>query len=200
MNRIPVFYIFFCILAVCSVLIIVMRWKRYVKYSNGTYINAGQNLIFKTEMSQSEIIQQLKTHNANDTLEYDFFEKNKDLIFGEKSYAFWYTTKLLYYYDRQEYNNYLELYNSKLNSKINSNLSEIIYYIISEEYDQALELLKKAIKGQKGLGYIMCLYYKIICLEKLDREVELNEAVGEISKYSSEIKYVKKIKEKYLAD
>ena len=89
---------------------------------------------------------------------------------------------------------------TKLNSKINSNLSEIIYYIISEEYDQALELLKKAIKGQKGLGYIMCLYYKIICLEKLDREVELNEAVGEISKYSSEIKYVKKIKEKYLAD
>ena len=127
-------------------------------------------------------------------------EKNKDLIFGEKSYAFWYTTKLLYYYDRQEYNNYIELYNSKLNSKINSNLSEIIYYIISEEYDQALGLLKKAIKGQKGLGYIMCLYYKIICLEKLDREVELNEAVGEISKYSSEIKYVKKIKEKYLAD
>ena len=32
------------------------------------------NLIFKTEMSQSEIIQQLKTHNANDTLEYDFLE------------------------------------------------------------------------------------------------------------------------------
>lgn len=41
MNRIPVFYIFFCILAVCSVLIIVMRWKRYVKYSNGTYKNVG---------------------------------------------------------------------------------------------------------------------------------------------------------------
>ena len=49
-----------------------------MKYSNGTYINAGQNLIFKTEMSQSEIIQQLKTHNANDTLEYDFFEKNNE--------------------------------------------------------------------------------------------------------------------------
>jgi len=141
----------------------------------------------------------LEASNHTDEF-YDFFEKNKDLIFGEKSYAFWYTTKLLYYYDRQEYNNYIELYNSKLNSKINSNLSEIIYYIISEEYDQALGLLKKAIKGQKGLGYIMCLYYKIICLEKLDREVELNEAVGEISKYSSEIKYVKKIKEKYLAD
>lgn len=51
MNRIPVFYIFFCILAVCSVLIIVMRWKRYVKYSNGTYKNVGQDLIFRTELS-----------------------------------------------------------------------------------------------------------------------------------------------------
>lgn len=55
-----------------------------MKYSNGTYINAGQNLIFKTEMSQSEIIQQLKTHNANDTLEYDFFEKNNEYFLEVK--------------------------------------------------------------------------------------------------------------------
>ena len=48
---------------ISSVIIIVTRWKRYTKYSNGTYINAGQNLIFKTEMSQSEIIQQLKKNN-----------------------------------------------------------------------------------------------------------------------------------------
>ena len=68
-------FIYFCIMLISSVIIIVTRRKRYMKYSNGTYINAGQNLIFKTEMSQSEIIQQLKTHNANDTLEYDFFEK-----------------------------------------------------------------------------------------------------------------------------
>ena len=68
MNSTLIFYIFFCIMLISSVIIIVTRWKRYMKYSNGTYINAGQNLIFKTEMSQSEIIQQLKTHNANDTL------------------------------------------------------------------------------------------------------------------------------------
>ena len=60
MNRIPVFYIFFCILAVCSVLIIVMRWKRYVKYSNGTYKNVGQDLIFRTELSRDEIVRKLK--------------------------------------------------------------------------------------------------------------------------------------------
>ena len=64
MNRIPVFYIFFCILAVCSVLIIVMRWKRYVKYSNGTYKNVGQDLIFRTELSRDEIVRKLKVHDV----------------------------------------------------------------------------------------------------------------------------------------
>lgn len=58
--------------------------EAYTKYSNGTYINAGQNLIFETEMSQSEIIRQLKTHNANDTLEYDFFEKNNEYFLKVK--------------------------------------------------------------------------------------------------------------------
>ena len=75
MNRILAFYIFFCILAVCSVLIIVMRWKRCVKYSNGTYKNAGQDLIFRTELSRDEIVQKLKVHDVNDTLDYDFYEK-----------------------------------------------------------------------------------------------------------------------------
>lgn len=51
MYSIPLFYIFFCVLAISSIWIIVMRWKRYMKYSNGTYKNAGQNLIFKTELS-----------------------------------------------------------------------------------------------------------------------------------------------------
>ena len=76
MNGIPAFYIFFCILAVSSVLIIVMRWKRYVKYSNGTYENAGQDLIFRTELSQDEIVRKLKVHDVNDTLDYDFYEKS----------------------------------------------------------------------------------------------------------------------------
>ena len=84
MNSTLMFYMFFCILLIGSVIVIIMRWKRYMKYSNGTYINAGQNLIFKTEMSQSEIIQQLKTHNANDTLEYDFFEKNNEYFLEVK--------------------------------------------------------------------------------------------------------------------
>ena len=52
MSSIPVFYTFFCIATVCSIMIIVMRWKRYMKYSNGTYKNAGQDLIFQTEMPQ----------------------------------------------------------------------------------------------------------------------------------------------------
>ena len=46
MYSIPLFYIFFCVLAISSIWIIVMRWKRYMKYSNGTYKNAGQDLIF----------------------------------------------------------------------------------------------------------------------------------------------------------
>lgn len=76
MYSIPLFYIFFCVLAISSIWIIVMRWKRYMKYSNGTYKNAGQNLIFKTELSQNEIIRKLETHDAKDTLDYDFYEKN----------------------------------------------------------------------------------------------------------------------------
>ena len=39
-----------------------MRWKRYMKYSNGTYKNAGQDLIFQTEMPQDEIIRKLEKH------------------------------------------------------------------------------------------------------------------------------------------
>ena len=59
-----------------------MRWKRYMKYSNGTYKNAGQDLIFQTEMPQDEIIRKLEKHEINDTLDYDFFYKkhNKNLI------------------------------------------------------------------------------------------------------------------------
>ena len=84
MNGIPAFYIFFCILAVSSVLIIVMRWKRYVKYSNGTYENAGQDLIFRTELSQDEIVRKLKVHDVNDTLDYDFYEKSGEYFLKVK--------------------------------------------------------------------------------------------------------------------
>lgn len=75
MSSIPVFYTFFCIATVCSIMIIVMRWTRYMKYSNGTYKNAGQDLIFQTEMPQDEIIRKLEKHEINDTLDYDFLNK-----------------------------------------------------------------------------------------------------------------------------
>lgn len=52
-----------------------MRWKRYMKYSNGTYKNAGQDLIFQTEMPQDEIIRKLEKYEINDTLDYDFLNK-----------------------------------------------------------------------------------------------------------------------------
>lgn len=84
MYSIPLFYIFFCVLAISSIWIIVMRWKRYMKYSNGTYKNAGQNLIFKTELSQNEIIRKLETHDAKDTLDYDFYEKNGEYFLKVK--------------------------------------------------------------------------------------------------------------------
>lgn len=84
MYSILLFYIFFCVLAISSIWIIVMRWKRYMKYSNGTYKNAGQNLIFKTELSQNEIIRKLETHDAKDTLDYDFYEKNGEYFLKVK--------------------------------------------------------------------------------------------------------------------
>lgn len=84
MNSTPVFYVFFGILAISSIWIIVARWKRYMKYSNGTYRNAGQNLIFKTELSQNEIIQKLETHDIKDTLDYDFYEKKGEYFLKVK--------------------------------------------------------------------------------------------------------------------
>ena len=55
-----------------------------MKYYNGTYKNAGQNLIFKTELSQNEIIRKLETHDAKDTLDYDFYEKNGEYFLKVK--------------------------------------------------------------------------------------------------------------------
>ena len=43
----------------------------------------------------------------------------------------------------------------------------------------------------------MYLYYKIKCLEKLEKVDELNDSVDEILKYNDEIWYVKEIKEGY---
>ena len=70
------FYVFFVFLTVGAVLIIMRRWKRYMKYSNGTYQNAGQKLIFKTELSVTEVILKLQMPEIQDTLYYDFEKKN----------------------------------------------------------------------------------------------------------------------------
>lgn len=135
---------------------------------------------------------------SNHTKEYySFFEENNDLIFGEKSYKFWYATKLLYYYNSQEYDKYLKLYDPKLDKKAKSFILRIIYYILKEDYEQALILANKVKNDQNTIGYVMYLYYKIICLDKLEIESELNESVIEILKYNDEIRYVKEIKEKY---
>lgn len=84
MSSTLLFYIFFCVLAVGSVMIIVMRWKRYMKYSNGIYKNAGQDLIFQTELFQDEVIRKLETHEIDDTLDYEFFEKNSEYFLRVK--------------------------------------------------------------------------------------------------------------------
>lgn len=135
---------------------------------------------------------------SNHTKEYySFFEENKDLVFGENSHKFWYTTKLLYYYNSQEYDKYLRLYDPKLDDKVKSYIIKIIYLILKEEYEQALILINKAKKDQRTIGYVMYLYYKIKCLEKLEKVDELNDSVDEILKYNDEIRYVKEIKEGY---
>ena len=70
------FYVFFVFLKVGAVWSIMRRWKRYMKYSNGTYQNAGQKLIFKTELSVTEVILKLQMPEIQDTLYYDFEKKN----------------------------------------------------------------------------------------------------------------------------
>ena len=75
---------FFFLLMIISICLIIKRWNRYSTFSNGTYKNAGQNLIFKTELSQNEIIRKLETHDAKDTLDYDFYEKNGEYFLKVK--------------------------------------------------------------------------------------------------------------------
>ncbi len=41
-------------------------------------------MIFKTELSQNEIIQKLETHDIKDTLDYDFYEKKGEYFLKVK--------------------------------------------------------------------------------------------------------------------
>lgn len=51
-----------------------------------------------------------------------------------------------------------------------------------------LLITKKVTSQQKDIGYIMKLYYRIICLEHLEKENELNDCINEM--VESMIKYL----------
>lgn len=50
---------FFFLLMIISICLIIKRWNRYSTFSNGTYKNAGQKLIFEIFFSKEEAIQRL---------------------------------------------------------------------------------------------------------------------------------------------
>ena len=52
------------------------RWNRYSTFSNGTYKNAGQKLIFEIFFSKEEAIQRLYSPVESDTLDYEFWNDN----------------------------------------------------------------------------------------------------------------------------
>lgn len=76
MRNSLIFYVFFIFLTVGAVWIIMKRWKRYMKYSNGTYQNVGQKLVFKTDLPVTDVIQKLQVPEIQDTLYYDFWKKD----------------------------------------------------------------------------------------------------------------------------
>ena len=56
--------------------LIIKRWNRYSTFSNGTYKNAGQKLIFEIFFSKEEAIQRLYSPAESDTLDYEFWNDN----------------------------------------------------------------------------------------------------------------------------
>ena len=118
-------------------------------------------------------------------------------IFDEKQNKHWYTIKLQYYYNLNKKDEYLKLYDPQLDNKVKNPLFKIMYLILNEEYEEALELSKKVTSQQKDIGYIMKLYYRIICLEHLEKENELNDCINEMVEFNDQIHYVKEIKDKY---
>lgn len=92
---------------------------------------------------------------------------------------------------------YLKLYDLQLDNKVKNQLFKIMYLILNEEYEEALELSKKVTSQQKDIGYVMRLYYRIICLEHLEKENELNDCINEMVEFNDQIHYVKEIKDKY---
>ena len=127
----------------------------------------------------------------------NFVEQNSKRIFDEKQNRHWYTIKLQYYYNLNKKDEYLKLYNPKLDNKVKNPLFKIMYLVLNEKYEEAFELSKKATIQQKDIRYIMCLYYRIICLEHLKKENELSNCVNEMLEFNDQIHYVKEIKDKY---
>lgn len=127
----------------------------------------------------------------------NFVEQNSKRIFDAKQNRHWYTIKLQYYYNLNKKDEYLKLYNSKLDNKVKKPLFKIMYLILNEKYEEALELSKKVTSQQKDIEYIMKLYYRIICLEHLEKENELNDCIDEMVEFNDQIHYVKEIKDKY---
>ena len=124
-------------------------------------------------------------------------EQNSKRIFDEKQNRHWYTIKLQYYYNLNKKDEYLKLYDPQLDNKVKNPLFKIMYLILNEEYEEALELSKKVTSQQKDIGYIMKLYYRIICLEHLEKENEMNDCINEMVEFNDQIHYVKEIKDKY---
>ena len=127
----------------------------------------------------------------------NFVEQNSKRIFDEKQNKHWYTIKLQYYYNLNKKDEYLKLYDPQLDNKVKNPLFKIMYLILNEEFEEALELSKKVTSQQKDIRYIMCLYYRIICLEHLKKENELSNCVNEMLEFNDQIHYVKEIKDKY---
>lgn len=127
----------------------------------------------------------------------NFVEQNSKRIFDEKQNKHWYTIKLQYYYNLNKKDEYLKLYDPQLDNKVKNPLFKIMYLILNEEYEEALELSKKVTSQQKDIGYVMRLYYRIICLEHLEKENELNDCINEMVEFNDQIHYVKEIKDKY---
>ena len=121
----------------------------------------------------------------------NFVEQNSKRIFDEKQNRHWYTIKLQYYYNLNKKDEYLKLYDPQLDNKVKNPLFKIMYLILNEE---ALELSKKVTSQQKDIGYIM---NRIICLEHLEKENELNDCINEMVEFNDQIHYVKEIKDKY---
>lgn len=81
--------------------------------------------------------------------------------------------------------------------KLKTHFLKIMYLILNEEYEEALELSKKVTSQQKDIGYVMRLYYRIIYLGHLEKENELNDCINEMVEFNDQIHYVKEIKDKY---